>query len=416
MRPLSYEEASSWAKAAYDLAVSDGVRRFNTNTLRIYLRKLDGCPMLSEKTLERFGVKVGDFLDGLKSGILPDPTKGLQTGEPPPPEVSFKPEDLVEIGDGVKATKKAEYEWEQGFAKLLDAHEERKRTQAEEVYRGISIEVDRPDEPIVVLTLGDMHFGSPNVDYPRLLRVLELLHAKHIKVFAIFVGDVCDQMIWPGMRIEGRSSPLSVHKEILTAVGWMKTAHKFGRIIGGVCGNHDLFSEKMAGLSYFLMQLEQTKIPFAKHEMCLDLRVKSSAGEQSYKWEIRHAAQGSSIYQRAAGPVKHQRNNHRDTEILVTGHLHKSAYYNEERHGKTRWSIQVGSYKNSDLDEWAVEKGFERGDNEPDFGVFLWPNEHRIEVMRTRTSIEFLEALAVQAKHVRRVPRSSGSVARSRRK
>lgn len=378
----SLDEALNWAREAHKRAVEEGIEKLTIPLLREYLKKVR-APFVSESFFRRHRVSNNDLLKTLNSST---------------PSLTFTNDQLIEMGPGITASGFSKFAWEDGFAKLHEAHEERKKQQRSEVYRTVHIKVDRPNEPIVVLTLGDMHFGSPSVDYPRLAWVLQLLQRTDIKVVAIFVGDVCDQMIWPGVRNEGRASPLSVHKEVLTAIGWMRAGHKYGRIVGGVCGNHDLVSEKMAGLSTFLLAMEETKIPFAKHEMLVDIHVDAPGGSQSYLWEIRHACRGSSIYQRAAGPVRHNRNNHRDAEFVVSGHLHKSAFYDEERHGKKRYSIQVGTYKDADLDEYAVENGWERGDNEADFGVFLWPNEHRVEIMKTRSAIEFLEALAVASK------------------
>jgi len=398
-KSLTYEDVLEWGRRAFAVMKERGIS-IHANSIRPVLVELE-APFKSETLIQsRFHKSFPEFRQDVE-----EHTKRRAAAN------VVDQSSTVELGPGVTANHVARHNPEESFAKLMNAYEDRCKAVAEEVNRQVTIEVDRPDEPVVILVIGDMHFGSPSVNYPRLLYVMEQMQRTDIKVFGIWVGDCCDAMIWPGFRFEARSSPLSVHKEVLTAVWWQRQANKLGRNLGGVMGNHDLFSERLAGLSHFFFAMENggpgvERIPIAKNELLLDITVRASgstrgrdvqdAAGETYKWEIRHKVPGNSIYNRAHNFLRWNLFNPRDTEITCVGHVHKSGISHDHRHGKDRFGVLVGGYKVGRLDDYAVVEGFDQSINDPDVGVILWPNQHKIEVLETERAIRTaeLEALA----------------------
>lgn len=396
----SYADAVAWGRKALAVAKSEG-RTATIASLQAALKAIDAPFWSVNPILRRFG--------GITAAAY---LRDVVTQRPieVPSDAVFERSEMVQLGPTTTANAVPGFDWRASWQTLSGSFVERTRAQRSECYRTVKIDT-RGDEAVCVLVLGDMHIGSPSTDYPRLDRIASLLTEPHLGVYGVFVGDVVDAMIWPGVRYEGRASPISVHKEVLTAVGWMREASSAGRLIGGVCGNHDLVSEKLAGLSHFALAMEQLTVPFAKNELLVDVQV----GSETYKWEIRHSVRnsGGATLNRANGIQRHQLFNHRDTEVACCGHVHKSGVSEDTRHGRKRFGIQVGAYKVSDLDDYAVENGFERGENEPDYGVLLWANRHQVEVMKTDRAIEWIRAASARGTCSRRTAPESSATSRS---
>lgn len=361
-------KAWEWIDKAIDVMRRDGQHRYSTYRFRAALQDVE-APFGSEAIPRRCGISTQDIADRFGAGHV------AQT---------------VELGPGVTADAPLAHNWEDSWARLTEAYLRRKIANSREINRSVTIQAKGP---ICVLVLGDMHIGSASVDYPRLLWVAEQLQKPN--VYGVFVGDVVDAMIWPKVRYEGRASPLSVHKEVLTAVAWMREAGKIGHMIGGVCGNHDLVSESMAGLSHFLLAMEQgaPRIPIAKNELLLSVTVGDAKRSETYAWEIRHHFPGNSIYNSAHGATRWHLFNSRDSEIACGGHTHQSGVVPMVLHGKKRVGIQVGAFKDPEPDEYRAASGFSMvSGNEREYGVILHRDSHTFEVMSAERGIEAVES------------------------
>lgn len=362
-------KAWEWIDKAIEVMRRDGQHRYSTYRFRAALQEVE-APFGSEAIPRRCGISSQDIADrfvGHEGSAVQDVSR-----------------DIVTLGPGVTANRGNDFDPAATWDKLVRSYDERKRARDLEVNRSVSID---SKGPICVLVLGDMHFGSPSTNYRKLQWVKEQILRKDIQVFSVFIGDICDQMVWNKVKNEGRASPISAHKEIQIAAWWLNECARDGHMVGGVAGNHDLIGEKLGGVSPFVQAMDTLNIPFGKTELLIDLSINGD----SHKWELRHKFPGNSIYNSAHGATRWLLFNHRDSEIACAGHTHESGIVEWTLHGKQRAGIQVGAFKAPG--EWEEEEGFKRSSQREDsFGVLLWPGEHRFEVLKTERAIATLES------------------------
>jgi len=254
-RTLTYEDALEWGRRAFALMnARDEV--IQAHNFRKALTEL-GAPFGGEQILMgRFGKTFPAFRADVEAYECRKDAD----------EARVAARLMLDLGPGVEVNAPDTTDYGDVWNRLAGSYQARKDEVEAEERRSITIEVDRPDEPIAIIALGDAHIGSPSTKYPRLLAILEQLKRRDIKVFALSIGDWLDQMIWAKVRFEGRASPLTVPKEIMAGAWWLRQAAEAGRFLGIVAGNHDLMGANLAGFSALesAMLTVRQAVPFSQ--------------------------------------------------------------------------------------------------------------------------------------------------------
>lgn len=300
------------------------------------------------------------------------------------------PQD-VKLGPGVTANPTLEIDGRESWNHLVDRYAKLRLKNELTSNRVITME---HNHPIGIVFLGDMHIGSVATDYPRLTWLLSALRNPNIPLWVCSIGDILDSMIWPNVRFEQQKSGVDMEEEIAAAAWWLDEVVKAGRMLGICAGNHDLVSGKMTGndhLNNVMQRLSVKNIPYHPYELNLTIEL----GGVSYEIRLRHKVQGNSGWNPAHGVAKAHRWDDGDADIIVAGHTHRSGAQEVKIKGKTRWGIQVGAYKRSELDDYAKENGFANENLHPDYTAILWPQTRKIEVLPTETALDLLERRAV---------------------
>jgi UDP-2,3-diacylglucosamine pyrophosphatase LpxH len=280
------------------------------------------------------------------------------------------------------------------WRRLTERFDRRIDETEQSVYREVTLKT-KGDQPVGILLLGDMHIGSASADYRRLSMLADLMDNPDLPLYAVSIGDVLDSMIWKTVAVERWKTPVDVPEEIYAASYWLKRVADSGKLIGVVAGNHDLVSWRMTGFSHLDAAMSRIgkKVPYHPFEMLMTLSLASNqtAMPAKYKLLLRHKVSGNSMWCPSQGVAKQHRFDHHDADIIVAGHTHRSGAQELMLKGKRRWGVQLGSFKRSELDDYAMENGFTFENLNPDYTAVLWPNQYKIEVLPTEMAVKLLE-------------------------
>lgn len=359
------------------------MRRYGSlkvHTVREALRDLR-MPVMSEMyVITNFGIPWVNIKDCLEKNKPFSSVSLVETQEP-------KKDDLIKLSETSESDAPIEVSGLEAWGKLKDRFAKRVDEVEMSSSRVVNIKTDRP---VGIVFLGDIHIGSASTDYPRLEYLLNVFSRKDIDVYTASIGDVLDSMIWRNVMVERHKTPIDVPEEIFAATYWLEQVVKAGRLVGVVAGNHDLISWRMTGFSHLdtvMLQLSK-KIPYHPFEMLLTVNV----GDVPYRILLRHKVKGGSELNPAHGVSKHHMFDYFDSDIIVAGHTHRSGVQERMLKGKTRWGIQVGAFKRSEYDDYAIEQGFAWENLNPDYMAILWPKTRKIQVLPTETGVQLLEA------------------------
>jgi len=326
----------------------------------------------------------------------------------------------VTLGAGVTANAPYRLAPAMLLSELQDRYDRHSEQQAQEVYRTVTINLSAPGEPVAIIHMGDMHIGSPQTNPRDLIAVAQACESKTAKIFAGSVGDVLDAPIKQKLIEEAWKSAISPEEEIAAAVMILDRIAVAGRLLYVNAGNHDLFSQKIAGYSHLDVAMSRLsrEIPYARYEMILTVNLAYRAKVvQSYKLEIRHKFRGGGQYPAAAG-IRHMRTNHRDVDATIAGHTHSTGQAEMELFEKRRHVIQLGSYKGRGA--YDTEHGYTHNNLYPDRTMILWPDRHKLEVLETERGIRTVEdwhgSRRRQGSPVVRVPVAAARRGRKRRR
>lgn len=113
------------------------------------------------------------------------------------------------------------------------------------------------------------------------------------------------------------------------------------RVLVAISGNHDLWTNQLAGVDVLSILLQKQRVCYAPDEALLDLRV----GQQPYKVGIRHQYRFNSTLNECHSPKQWFRNGECDWDIGCVCHHHLSAVEPFWGHGIERWACRPGSYQ-----------------------------------------------------------------------
>lgn len=241
-----------------------------------------------------------------------------------------------------------------------------------------------PPEPVALVFLSDLHFGSPGTDYRAAREDAELI-ARTPGMWAIFHGDGIDNFVASTLAHARRGAPVTLAQEWALLRGWLEWLG--GKLLATVSGNHDAWTQKLAGVDY-LQNLLPPHVLYDPAELVLTLEV----GRARWRVLIRHKTRYNSIYNALHGIKQTVRLGQHDADIAVAGHVHRGAVYEPwYMHGKRRLAILTGAYKVDD--DYAREEGFLGGGKGTAVAVVFWPDGRMQPFDDLRVAAEFMRWL-----------------------
>lgn len=211
------------------------------------------------------------------------------------------------------------------------------------------------DVPVGIVWMSDMHLGSAGVDETRLERDLETIIEAGPKMLRVFIGgDSVDNFIVPSLA--------HVHRDTATLPPRLQQGYFRGvverllpQVVAIGSGNHDAWTQKMAGIDTNLAALAGLPVAYTGEECYIDLRV----GFENYVIWRKHRPKGATKLNPTGGVQNHFRWGDRAFDLGVTEHHHTPHMATFDGHGQRRMAITTGSYKTQD--EHAREFGHVHG-------------------------------------------------------
>lgn len=267
--------------------------------------------------------------------------------------------------------------YDQIFA-LKRRHEDSKALQEAD----IAIETDYP---VGIVFMSDFHLGGDGVDTQRLREDVELIRScDRLRVFV--GGDGIDNFIVPALSHVQRDTAL-VSPEMQMLLFRSIIEKLLPQLLAVGTGNHDLWTQKMAGIDANLYALRGLPVLHTKEDTYLNMTV----GSQRYViWRKHRPPSGVSKNNPTGGIQNAFRNGERPFDIGVTEHFHTPHVSSFSGHGMVRWAITTGSYKVRD------EHARMYGHTDSRVGtpvIVLFPHRRTmIPFMSLSDAIDFLEA------------------------
>lgn len=226
--------------------------------------------------------------------------------------------------------------------------------------------VELPSEPCAITFVSDQHISLGNtVDLQRMREDAELI-AGQDGCFAILGGDATDNHIKHRSAVlAARSQPSEQFELFEYYLGIF--SH---RVLVAISGNHDLWTNQIAGVDVLSMLLQKQRVCYAPDEAILDIKV----GGQGYHVGMRHQYRMNSTMNQTHC-VKQWMRNDESLDIGCIGHHHVGAVEPFYQHGLERWTCRPGSYQITS----AYSRQFGYGSTRPTCPTFIvYPDRREI--------------------------------------
>jgi transposase-like protein len=191
--------------------------------------------------------------------------------------------------------------------------------------------------PIGVTAVSDQHVCAYNVvDLKRMREDAELI-ASTDGLYAVLAGDGVDN------HIKHRSAMLAARSQPDEQFRLFEHYLQIfaSKILVMLSGNHDLWTDQIAGVDMMRRLAEQHRVCYSPHEARIDVQMANATYQMAVRHQYRY---GSSLNQ--CHTVKRWYDMGTDPfDIGVIGHHHESAVEEFERHGQSRWAARPGSYQ-----------------------------------------------------------------------
>lgn len=197
--------------------------------------------------------------------------------------------------------------------------------------------VELPGEPCAITFISDQHVSLGNtVDLARMREDAELV-ASQDGVYAVLGGDACDNHIKHRSAVLAARSQPSDQFELFE---WYLSifAH---RVLVAISGNHDLWTNQIAGVDVLGNLLHRNRVCYAPDEALLEIKL----GSQTYKVGMRHQYRFNSSFNQTHTVKQWFKNGDYDWDIGCIGHHHVSSVEPFWVHGIERWACRPGSYQ-----------------------------------------------------------------------
>lgn len=238
------------------------------------------------------------------------------------------------------------------------------------------------DGPIAVAFIGDQHIApGAAVDMRRMREDAELVRDTD-GLYCVLGGDACDN------HIKHRSAVLSAtstpHEQ------WILFEYYLGiiaeKLIAMISGNHDSFTDQIAGIDMLALIAGRQRICYAPDEARIDLTL----GGQLYQLAARHQGRFNSSFNLSHAVKQWWRLGERCFDIGCQFHYHESTIEPFMGHGMERWAARGGSYQL--VTSYSRQYGHNMA--RPICPTFvIYPHERRIEGFHdVRRCLNFLKA------------------------
>ena len=231
-------------------------------------------------------------------------------------------------------------------------------------------------KPVALVCLADQHIGSPGTRADLIVRDARLL-SRTEGAYCANIGDSINNMVVGRLQRVGAVHDDSVDDQWLFLRAYMLLLQP--KVLWWVAGNHELWSAGMGHLDPTGVLARELNVSYDKYEMGALLTV----GHVEYRVTSRHQYKGHSMYNDVHANNRlylegdHAAFGDRHPDVVLLGHKHSYAYSKQQRNGRLRTYITVGSYKTAD--SYGRAKGFQ--DALPYMGVLvLRPDRRQVEV------------------------------------
>ncbi len=206
------------------------------------------------------------------------------------------------------------------------------------------------DKPIAISFISDQHVcTSNNIDLQRMRADAELI-AKTDGMYACLAGDGVDNHIkHVTAMLAARSQPGEQWRLFEHYLGIF--AHKIAVMLSG---NHDYWTNQMAGVDMLDRLAKDNKICYAPHEA----RLYVDHGGHEYKVAVRHQYRFGSQFNQCHTVKRLYEMGEETFDVGVVGHHHEASMECFQRHGMSRWAFRPGSYQISS--GYSEQWGFNR--------------------------------------------------------
>jgi hypothetical protein len=260
-----------------------------------------------------------------------------------------------------------------------------------------TVDLSEHDGPIGIMTMSDVHIGSPQCDYYSLLRHIGYL-ADIPNLYAISQGDLVEGGIQQ-KHMDATLSQVFPPQMQMRAVQSMWKA-LLGKILAVIKGNHDNYDYRFSGvdLTEFLVESLGQRGLYMKDGGTLIIKM---AGVE-YSWRVKHGDMmpGNSMYSATAGMQRHARMNAGWHDIQSSGHTHTAEVtFSEQPRSDGRGMqptlvMRSGTYKIFGDEEYSDRAGFAKPSQVLMPAVILFPREKRmIPFLRVEDCVEVLLSL-----------------------
>lgn len=212
-------------------------------------------------------------------------------------------------------------------------------------------------EYVDVLLLGDLHLGTEESEYEKVIETVEKFQDTKI----ILLGDLIDNAIADSLG--------DVYSQVDNPHNAVKTVSHFlskykSRILGVIGGNHERRTWRKVGVDPIGLMCEQFGIPYSDDLMIVDLNIKNQKGQRgsrnrtNYAIACHHGTSGGRFPEKSIRQHRYFQNMITNVDIYLTGHTHipqtsKSATYEYDPHNK---KIRVRNIQHITIPAWVQEK------------------------------------------------------------
>lgn len=227
--------------------------------------------------------------------------------------------------------------------------------------------VNLGDELIAIAFVSDQHIGPGTpVDFKRMREDAELIAATP-GLYGVLGGDLADNHIKHRAPImAARSQPSDQ---------WRLAEYYLSifaeKIIVTVSGNHDDWTDEIAGISALGIVCEKQRVCHASDEARIDVAV----GGEVYRVAMRHQYKMNSSFNQTHAVLQWLRLGEEEFDIGAVGHHHEAAVSQNVYRGKPVVCVRPGSYQITSA--YSRRYGFNRSIPTCP-SVLLWPNERRM--------------------------------------
>lgn len=243
----------------------------------------------------------------------------------------------------------------------------------------------RENKPIGLAWLSDTHFGGQHADYIQMKADAEIIRDTP-GMYAEFHGDGTDNWIGFLEWIQRRQvMPQAWERNLF--ISWMEILKD--KLLWVVPGNHDLRTEKLAGLEplkELIPIVLDTRYIYDEYEVRVELMFDGGA---SWRIIARHTWPGRSIYNVTHGIERAWKFGSYNFDIAVGGHTHQGTLCRPFiQRGEKKYAILTGTYKKKDKygEKLGLPSMTDRGS-----GVSIfWPDGRHLFIDELETAAEFL--------------------------